>query len=174
MKLSFTQTTHADVLVAGAGYAGIKAAYECCKAGLKVLLVVKSKVCSGSSYYPLMTGCGCLSPKDEADKELFVQELCEAGLGMNDKKMSETFVEDIASRVSELEDMGYSVVAFPGSSIYAAAYAVRHVMEHLYVHGTTRGYMEKMYDFSGFNNLIGVQRCLELENKYLEGGRQNR
>ena len=107
MKLTFDQTISADVVIAGAGYAGIKSAYECSKAGLSVLLVVKSRVCSGSSFYPLMTGCGCLSPKDDSDKELFVEELCEVGLGINDKTMSETFVEDIASRVEELEGMGF-------------------------------------------------------------------
>lgn len=109
MKLSFDSTVTADVLIAGAGYAGIKATYECCKAGLNVLLVVKSKVCSGSSYYPLMTGCGCLSPKDDADKELFTQELCDVGLGMNDRRLSEVFVEEISSRVSEMEEMGFPV-----------------------------------------------------------------
>ena len=107
MKVEFSSTTSADVVIAGAGYAGIKAAYECTSAGLRVLLVVKSMVCSGSSYYPLMLGCGCLSPKDEADKELFVEELCEVGLGINDKKMSEVFVEEISSRVAELEKMGF-------------------------------------------------------------------
>ena len=107
MKLKFDNTVTADVVIAGAGYAGIKAAYECSKAGLSVLLVVKSRVCSGSSYYPLMTGCGCLAPKDEADKELFVEELCEVGLGINDKTMSEVFVEEISQRVVELESMGF-------------------------------------------------------------------
>ncbi len=107
MKLKFDNTVKADVVIAGAGYAGIKAAYECNKAGLSVLLVVNSRVCSGSSYYPLMTGCGCLAPKDDADKELFVEELCEVGLGINDKKMSEIFVDEISQRVAELEDMGF-------------------------------------------------------------------
>lgn len=109
MKLSFDKTVTADVLIVGAGYAGIKATYECCKAGLNVLLVVKSKICSGSSYYPLMTGCGCLSPKDDADKEMFVQELCDVGLGINDRRLSEVFVEEISSRVSEMEEMGFPV-----------------------------------------------------------------
>lgn len=109
MKLSFDSTVTTDVIIAGAGYAGIKATYECCKAGLSVLLVVKSKVCSGSSYYPLMKGCGCLSPKDDKDKELFVQELCDIGLGINERKLSEVFVEEISSRVSEMEAMGFPV-----------------------------------------------------------------
>ena len=43
-----------DILVVGAGLAGIRAAVSCSKEGKKVLLLSSAKLCSGSSFYPLM------------------------------------------------------------------------------------------------------------------------
>jgi hypothetical protein len=45
---------------------------------------------------------------------------------------------------AELEDIGYNVVVFPISSLYAAAWAVKHVMKELITTGTTREFMDKM------------------------------
>src|SRR5687767_4992036 len=42
--------THADVLIIGGGAVGVCSAYYIGKRGLKVILVDKGEVCSGSSY----------------------------------------------------------------------------------------------------------------------------
>ena len=67
----------------------------------------------------------------------------------------------------ELEEIGYSVVVYPGSTLYAATWAVEGVMKELITTGTTTGYMDKMYNFPGFNELMGVERFLEKEGLYL-------
>jgi methylisocitrate lyase len=67
----------------------------------------------------------------------------------------------------ELEKIGYSVVVYPGSALYAAAWAVKGVMEELMNTGTTKGYMDRMYSFPGFNELMGVEKLLEKEGYYL-------
>lgn len=67
----------------------------------------------------------------------------------------------------ELENMGYAVVVYPGSALYAAAWAIKKVMEELNLKGTTKGYMDRMYNFSSFNELIGLGRFLEEESLYL-------
>jgi methylisocitrate lyase len=67
----------------------------------------------------------------------------------------------------ELEDIGYSVVVYPGSALYAATWAVKNVMKELMSKGTTEGYMDRMYDFNGFNNLMDVDKFLEKERLYL-------
>ncbi|MFC1862478.1 oxaloacetate decarboxylase [Thermodesulfobacteriota bacterium] len=67
----------------------------------------------------------------------------------------------------ELEKIGFNVVVYPGSALYAAGWAVRGVMEELMAKGTTKGYMDRMYDFPGFNELMGVERFLEKESFYL-------
>lgn len=68
----------------------------------------------------------------------------------------------------ELEEMGYSVVVYPGSALYAAAWAVKGVMKELITTGTTKGYMDRMYNFPGFNELMGVEKFLEKEAFYLK------
>lgn len=67
-----------------------------------------------------------------------------------------------------LEDMGFAVVVFPLSSIYATAYAVRRLMEELYRTGTTRGCLEQMIAFNDFNRLIGLERVREMETHYYQ------
>jgi len=67
----------------------------------------------------------------------------------------------------ELEKIGYSVVVYPGSALYAAAWAVKGVMKELLNKGTTKGYMDRMYSFPSFNELMGAEKFLEKESYYL-------
>jgi methylisocitrate lyase len=68
----------------------------------------------------------------------------------------------------ELEKIGYSVVVYPGSALYAAAWAVNAVMKEIMNTGTTKGYLDRMYNFAGFNELMGVERHLAKEGYYLQ------
>jgi succinate dehydrogenase/fumarate reductase flavoprotein subunit len=112
MKVQFHDTAVFDVVVVGGGLAAIKTVYECAKEGLSVLMVVKRGVCSGSSFYPLTAGLGCQMPKDDADKVLFLEELLESNAGMGSSELCEIYIDEIASRVSELPEMGidYQVI----------------------------------------------------------------
>jgi len=67
-----------------------------------------------------------------------------------------------------LEEIGFNVVVYPGSALYAAAWAIEHVMKELKNNGTTKGYMDRMYHFNDFNKLMGVERFLEKESSYLK------
>ncbi len=106
MENTFYDSFETDVLIAGGGIAGIKAAIECANAGLRVALVIKTRVCSGSSFYPLTEALGCLAPKDENDKALFLEEIEEAGAGMCDRRMNQIYIDEIYDRVHELPAMG--------------------------------------------------------------------
>jgi 2,3-dimethylmalate lyase len=66
----------------------------------------------------------------------------------------------------KLQDIGYSIVAFPLSTLYAAAYGVRLAMDALYKTGTTAGYMDKMITFSHFNHLVGLEKVRARETYY--------
>ena len=66
----------------------------------------------------------------------------------------------------ELQDIGYSIVTFPLSTLYAAAWGVRMVMEELATRGTTAGYMDKMITFSDFNQLVGLEDIRATERRY--------
>ncbi len=70
--------------------------------------------------------------------------------------------------VKALEKIGFDVVVYPGSALYAAAWAIENVMKELKNNGTTKGYMDRMYLFPDFNKLMGVERFLEKESSYLK------
>ena len=114
MDNTFHDSFNTDVLVAGGGIAGLKAAIECANAGLRVTLVIKTRVCSGSSFYPLTEALGCLAPKDENDKALFLEELEESGAGMSDRHMSEIYIDEIHDRVRELPELGIEYKSITG------------------------------------------------------------
>jgi carboxyvinyl-carboxyphosphonate phosphorylmutase len=67
-----------------------------------------------------------------------------------------------------LEKIGFNVVVYPGSAMYAAAWAIQNVMKELKNNGTTKGYMDRMYHFHDFNKLMGVENFLEKESSYLK------
>jgi methylisocitrate lyase len=68
--------------------------------------------------------------------------------------------------INELEKIGYNVVVFPLSALYAAAWAVRKVMRELLMAGTTLHSMDFMLNFSDFNQLIGLNEIREKERYY--------
>lgn len=62
MNSTFYDSFSRDVIIAGGGFAGIKAAYECAKAGLQVAYIINSRICSGGSFYELTDIYGFLTP----------------------------------------------------------------------------------------------------------------
>jgi carboxyvinyl-carboxyphosphonate phosphorylmutase len=66
----------------------------------------------------------------------------------------------------ELQDIGYSIVTFPLSTLYAAAWGVRSVMEELATRGATTSYMDKMILFNDFNKLVGLEDIRANESHY--------
>jgi succinate dehydrogenase/fumarate reductase flavoprotein subunit len=103
-----------DVLVVGAGLAGIKAAIECARMDVKVTVVVKGVLCSGSSFYPLTSGLGCQAPSNDEDKEFFLEEIDESGYGMNDHRLCKIYVDEINDRVKELPEIVVSYQKLKG------------------------------------------------------------
>jgi len=69
----------------------------------------------------------------------------------------------------ELEEMGFDVVAYPASTFFSAAWAIKRLMEDLYHTGTTRNYMDKMIQFEDLNRLVGLEKVRELEAFYYKG-----
>jgi carboxyvinyl-carboxyphosphonate phosphorylmutase len=67
---------------------------------------------------------------------------------------------------AELQAIGYDVVVSPLAALYAAAWAVRRVMEELRASGTTQGCLDRMISFEEFNRLVGLQKIREAEATY--------
>lgn len=66
----------------------------------------------------------------------------------------------------ELKSMGYSMVVFPLSGLYGAAYAMKKIFSQLKRTGSTKGSKHMMLDFNEFNELVELPRFMQMEKKY--------
>jgi len=70
----------------------------------------------------------------------------------------------------ELQEIGYSVVAYATACTYTIAKAVKELFEILRRTGTTEGFDDRMMKFDEFNRLVGLEKIRELENAYMASG----
>ena len=101
------ETIECDVLIVGAGGAGMRAAIECFDRGVKALLVCKSLL--GKAHTVMAEGgiaasLGNIDPKDNW-KVHFSDTIVE-GQFINNWKMAEIFAKEAPDRVIELEHYG--------------------------------------------------------------------
>ncbi len=66
----------------------------------------------------------------------------------------------------ELEDMGFQLILYPLTGLYAAAKTMRDFYHKLNTDGTTLGMEEGLLEFEAFNELIGVEQKYEMSKKY--------
>lgn len=95
-----------DVLVAGAGIAGIMAAIEAAKQKRNVVLMSSAHIFSGSSFYPGTWGLGLVTPEDEEDEEDLIQTILSVGCGMAEESMVRSFVKEMRPTIKYLDEIG--------------------------------------------------------------------
>lgn len=95
-----------DVLIIGAGLAGIMAASSAAEAGAEVTLVSSGAICSGSSFYPGTWGFGLVGPENKADEKDLADTIIRVGCQMPDRNLVEFFVSHINESIVYLEQMG--------------------------------------------------------------------
>ena len=66
----------------------------------------------------------------------------------------------------ELAALGFRLVLYPVSGLYAAARALEAVYGHLRAEGTTAGAEDRLIAFERFNDLIGVDEKYALAERY--------
>lgn len=104
MKLKANVET--DVLVMGAGLAGITAAITAANAGVRVCITSSTQICSGSSFYPGTWGLGLIGPESRQDEQDLIETILEVGQQMADRELVKTLVTGIPEGLKYLEDMG--------------------------------------------------------------------
>ena len=67
---------------------------------------------------------------------------------------------------SELKSMGYSMVVFPLSGLYASAFAIKKILSDLKKNGSTKNSRDTMLDFNEFNDLVELSKFMKMEEKY--------
>jgi carboxyvinyl-carboxyphosphonate phosphorylmutase len=66
----------------------------------------------------------------------------------------------------ELKSMGYSMVVFPLSGLYASACAMKTIFSDLKKNGTTKNSRNIMLDFNEFNELVELSKFMQMDQKY--------
>ena len=110
LNLPLEETT-TDVLVIGAGGAGIVAALTCAERGLSVLLASKGVVGSGSTFmarggYAAATG----HPNEQDSPDVYYEDVMKAGYGLNDPELVRVMVNDINWVTDRLDKWGMEAV----------------------------------------------------------------
>jgi methylisocitrate lyase len=62
--------------------------------------------------------------------------------------------------------MGYRIAVFPLSGLYGAAYAMRKIFSDLKQTGSTQSCRDIMMNFGEFNELIELQKFMDMDHKY--------
>jgi methylisocitrate lyase len=69
--------------------------------------------------------------------------------------------------VEEAEKLGFKIVIFPLTALYAAAKAMIDTLTTLKEKGTAQAYLDKLVTFPEFAKIVEIQRFREMEDKYL-------
>ena len=72
------------------------------------------------------------------------------------------------SGAKDLEKLGYSIVIFPGGTVRAVSFAMQEYMSQLKKTGSTDLWRNRMFDFRGFNDLIGTPEMLATGERYAD------
>src|SRR4029450_1887277 len=107
LDVSELQTVEKDVIVIGAGGAGLRAAIECSLQGLKTGLVCKSL--PGKAHTVMAEGgvAASLGNTDVRDNwKIHFRDTMRGGKFLNDWRMAELHAKEAAARVNELEEWG--------------------------------------------------------------------
>ncbi|MBV00319.1 MAG: carboxyvinyl-carboxyphosphonate phosphorylmutase [Rhodospirillaceae bacterium] len=72
------------------------------------------------------------------------------------------------SGADDLEELGYSIVIFPGGTVRAVSFAMQEYLGQLKKTGSTDLWRNRMFDFGGFNDLIGTPEMLAKGERYAD------
>ncbi len=107
MNIKELQTFEHDVLVVGAGGAGIRAAIECAQQGLNTGMISKSLL--GKAHTVMAEG-GCAAALGNVDKrdnwKIHFRDTMRGGKFLNQWRMAELHAQQAPDRVRELEEWG--------------------------------------------------------------------
>ena len=96
-----------EVLIIGAGAAGIRAAIAASAAGAEALIISKGRITyCGSTFSDVSNGWGIQAlvgdERTDANPDLFYDDIISAGLGVSNEKLVKILVEESGDRLKDL------------------------------------------------------------------------
>lgn len=98
--------SYCDVIVVGAGIAGVMAAMKAAENGASVKLLSRGATFSGSSFYPGTWGLGLIGPESEDDEQDLIKTIQTVGCEMTDLSLVRSLVSGITPAIHTLQQMG--------------------------------------------------------------------
>ncbi|RNJ79809.1 MAG: oxaloacetate decarboxylase [Nitrosopumilus sp. B06] len=71
-----------------------------------------------------------------------------------------------AFTAKKLAEMGFGIVLYPLSALYAGAFAMAGVLEELKKSGDTSAYTDRLLTFNQFNEVVGLEEFRDMEKKF--------
>lgn len=105
--IQITQTFSTALLIVGGGIAGLSSSVEAHKKGINHILITKTQLGSGASFFPLKASLGIQVTGDESDKALFQQDIERVAQGMNNPEIVKAYIEDSPQAVELLNEIGF-------------------------------------------------------------------
>lgn len=113
------QAISTDVLVIGGGVAGLRCALEAGKAGLRVLLVSRTRLDdSGTSNADVAEMAGFNAPEEESDVESYYEDMRKAGQGIDDPHLTSLIATEAHEILEEMKGWGVPFEKNPDGSLY--------------------------------------------------------
>ena len=106
-NVQITQTLKTDLLIVGSGIGGLSCSVEAHKKGINHILITKTQLGSGASFFPLKASLGIQVTGDESDKALFQQDIERVAQGMNNPEIVKAYIEDSPQAVELLNEIGF-------------------------------------------------------------------
>lgn len=97
-----------NVLVIGAGLAGLCAAVRAAQHGARVIVATSAGGPSGASFYAGTWGLGLIEPRDNSKdaKQNLKEQICEVGQGVCNQQLVSTFVDELHPSLAWLQNSG--------------------------------------------------------------------
>lgn len=105
--IKISQTIETDLLIVGSGIAGLSAAVEAKSQGINALLISKSTIGSGASYFPLKATLGIQVTGDESDYAHFREDIEQIGKGKINPNVVQAYIEDSPQAIELLNRIGF-------------------------------------------------------------------
>ncbi|WP_040977023.1 FAD-binding protein [Necropsobacter massiliensis] len=106
-KINVNQFIETDVLIIGGGIAGLACCVEAGRQHLRSILVCKTVIGGGASYFPLKATLGVQVSGGKEDEVRFQEEINRVGHGLSDPHIVRAYIEESAQSIELLNRIGF-------------------------------------------------------------------